>query len=103
MPYNRAGQFGGRKVQQHGVCFRAFNVKSGKLTWVFNTIPLPGEYGYETWAKESYKKLGGANSWAGMVIDQKRGMVFLGTGSPSVDFYGAERPGQIFLPIVSLL
>ena len=73
---------------------RAFNVKSGKLTWVFNTIPLPGEYGYETWAKESYKKLGGANSWAGMVIDQKRGMVFLGTGSPSVDFYGAERPGQ---------
>jgi quinoprotein glucose dehydrogenase len=73
---------------------RAFDVKTGKLTWVFNTIPLPGEYGYETWAKESYKKIGGANSWAGMVVDEKRGMVFLGTGSPSVDFYGAERPGQ---------
>jgi quinoprotein glucose dehydrogenase len=73
---------------------RSFNVKSGKLTWVFNTIPLPGEYGYETWAKDSYKKIGGANSWAGMVVDQKRAMVFLGTGSPSVDFYGADRPGK---------
>ncbi|AWV99302.1 outer membrane protein assembly factor BamB family protein [Arcticibacterium luteifluviistationis] len=73
---------------------RAFDAKSGMLKWVFNTIPLPGEYGYETWAEDSYKKIGGANSWAGMVVDQKRGMVFLGTGSPSVDFYGAERPGQ---------
>ena len=73
---------------------RAFNAKSGELSWVFRTIPLPGEYGYETWAEDSYKKLGGANSWAGMVVDQERGRVFLGTGSPSVDFYGAERPGK---------
>ncbi|QMW00115.1 outer membrane protein assembly factor BamB family protein [Spirosoma foliorum] len=73
---------------------RAFNVRTGKLAWVFHTIPLPGEYGYETWAKDSYKKLGGANCWAGMVIDEKRGMVYAGTGSPSVDFYGGARPGQ---------
>ncbi|CAG5008488.1 Outer membrane protein assembly factor BamB [Dyadobacter sp. CECT 9275] len=73
---------------------RAFDVRSGKLAWVFRTIPLPGEYGYETWAKDSYKKLGGANCWAGMVVDEKRGTVFLGTGSPSSDFYGGARPGQ---------
>lgn len=73
---------------------RAFNVRTGKLAWVFRTIPSPGEYGYETWAKDSYKKLGGANCWAGMVVDDKRGMVFLGTGSPSIDFYGGSRPGQ---------
>ncbi|TLV02938.1 outer membrane protein assembly factor BamB family protein [Dyadobacter luticola] len=72
---------------------RAFNVRTGKVAWVFRTIPLPGEYGYETWSKDSYKKLGGANCWAGMVIDEKRGMVFLGTGSPSVDFYGGSRIG----------
>jgi quinoprotein glucose dehydrogenase len=72
---------------------RAFDVRTGKLVWVFRTIPLPGEYGYETWAKDSYKKLGGANCWAGMVVDDKRGMVFLGTGSPSVDFYGGDRKG----------
>ncbi|AKD54242.1 outer membrane protein assembly factor BamB family protein [Spirosoma radiotolerans] len=73
---------------------RAFNVRSGKLEWVFHTIPLPGEYGYETWAKDSYRKLGGANCWAGLVVDEKRGVVYAGTGSPSVDFYGGARPGQ---------
>ncbi|GAB3775546.1 hypothetical protein GCM10028818_19830 [Spirosoma horti] len=73
---------------------RAFNVRSGKLEWVFHTIPLPGEYGYETWAKDSYRKLGGANCWAGLVVDEERGVVYAGTGSPSVDFYGGARPGQ---------
>ncbi len=72
---------------------RAFDVRTGKVAWVFRTIPLPGEYGYETWSKDSYKKLGGANCWAGMVLDEKRGTVFLGTGSPSVDFYGGARKG----------
>ncbi|GAB4034303.1 pyrroloquinoline quinone-dependent dehydrogenase [Spirosoma gilvum] len=73
---------------------RAFNVRSGKLAWVFRTIPLPGEYGYDTWPKDAYKKIGGANCWAGMVIDEKRGIVYAGTGSPSVDFYGGARAGQ---------
>ncbi len=73
---------------------RAFNVRTGKLAWVFHTIPLPGEFGYETWSEDAYQKIGGANCWAGMVLDEKRGMVFLGTGSPSVDFYGGARIGQ---------
>ena len=73
---------------------RAFDVRTGRLAWVFRTIPLPGEYGYDTWEKDSYQKLGGANCWAGLVVDEKRGMVFLGTGSPSVDFYGGARKGS---------
>ena len=73
---------------------RAFNVRTGKLAWVFRTVPLPGDYGYDTWPKDAYKKIGGANCWAGMVIDEKRGIVYAGTGSPSVDFYGGARTGQ---------
>ncbi|HTE23292.1 outer membrane protein assembly factor BamB family protein [Flavitalea sp.] len=73
---------------------RGFDVKTGKLVWVFHTIPLPGEPGYETWQKDSYKKIGGANCWAGMVLDEKRGAVYFGTGSPSSDFYGGERAGK---------
>jgi quinoprotein glucose dehydrogenase len=73
---------------------QAFNVKTGKLVWVFHTFPLPGEYGYETWSKDAYKKLGGANSWAGMVVDEKRGVLYASTGSASVDFYGGARIGQ---------
>ena len=73
---------------------RAFNAKTGKLIWVFHTIPLPGEAGYETWQTDSYKKFGGANCWAGMVLDEKRGAVYFGTGSPSSDFYGGDRAGE---------
>ena len=73
---------------------QAFNIRTGKVAWVFHTIPLPGEYGYETWSPDSYKKLGGANGWSGITIDEKRGIAFVSTGSPSVDFYGGARKGQ---------
>ena len=73
---------------------QAFDVLTGKLLWVFHTIPLPGEYGYNTWAPDSYKKIGAANDWTGFVVDDKRGIVYASTGSSSVDFYGAARPGQ---------
>lgn len=73
---------------------RGFDVRSGKLLWVFHTIPRPGEFGYDTWPKDAYKKIGGANNWAGMVLDEARATVYLGTGSPSVDFYGGDRAGE---------
>jgi quinoprotein glucose dehydrogenase len=72
---------------------RAYDVVTGKLEWTFHTIPLPGEFGYETWPAEAYKYAGGANSWGGMSVDKDRGLVFLSTGSPSYDFYGADRKG----------
>jgi quinoprotein glucose dehydrogenase len=73
---------------------RAFDTKTGKLRWVFRTIPRPGEFGYGTWSKESYKISGGANAWAGLSVDPKLGMVFAATGSASFDFYGANRIGD---------
>lgn len=73
---------------------RAFDVVTGKLKWVFHTIPQPGEFGYDTWPKDAYKKIGAANTWSGLVVDEKRGMVFFGTGSPSADFYGGDREGS---------
>lgn len=73
---------------------RAFNIRTGKLAWVFHTIPHPGEYGYETWSKDSWREAGGANSWAGMSVDRKNGIVFVPTGSASYDFYGANRKGD---------
>lgn len=73
---------------------RAFDVLTGKLEWVFHTIPQPGETGYDTWPKDSYKHIGGANNWAGMVLDPEDGVVFFGTGSPGSDFYGGNRPGK---------
>ena len=73
---------------------RAFDVRTGKIRWTFHTIPRPGEYGYETWPKDAWTYIGGVNDWAGMSLDQKRGLVFCATGSASFDFYGANRIGN---------
>jgi len=73
---------------------RAYDIRNGKLVWTFHTIPQPGETGYETWPPNAWKYAGGANDWGGMSLDEKRGLVFLATGSPSYDFYGADRKGQ---------
>ncbi|HTE29318.1 MAG TPA: PQQ-binding-like beta-propeller repeat protein, partial [Chryseolinea sp.] len=73
---------------------RAYDVKSGALKWTFHTIPLPGEAGYETWPDKSYEKVGGVNSWAGMSLDTKTGILYAPTGSPAFDFYGGNRTGN---------
>ena len=74
---------------------RAFNIRSGKMEWIFHTIPRPGEFGYNTWEDpDAWKIIGGANNWAGMALDEKRGIVFCPTGSAAPDFYGGYRKGQ---------
>jgi quinoprotein glucose dehydrogenase len=73
---------------------RAYDVRSGALRWIFRTIPQPGEPGHETWPKEAWRYIGGANSWAGMSLDEKRGLVFVPTGSAASDFYGGNRLGD---------
>ncbi len=73
---------------------RAFNARTGAVEWVFNTIPKPGEYGYDTWPKDAYGKIGGANAWAGISLDVERGVVYAPTGSASFDFWGGNRKGS---------
>ncbi len=73
---------------------RAYDVRTGKLRWSFHTIPHPGEFGYDTWPKDAWTYSGGTNNWAGMALDDKRGIVFVPTGSASYDFYGANRVGD---------
>lgn len=73
---------------------RAYDVKTGKQAWIFHTIPQPGEFGYDTWEDTAaYKHIGGANSWSGFSLDEKRGILFAPTGSASFDFYGGMRKG----------
>lgn len=75
---------------------QAFDVRTGELVWKFRTVPFPGEEGYETWPESAYADgvVGGANSWAGMAIDQERGIIFAPTGSAAPDFFGGNRAGQ---------
>ena len=73
---------------------RAYDVLTGKPVWTFHTVPLPGEYGYETWPPDAYKWNGGANTWSNFAIDEKRGIAYFPTGSPTYDYYGGRRQGQ---------
>jgi quinoprotein glucose dehydrogenase len=72
---------------------RAYDVITGKLVWQFHTVPRPGEFGYETWPKDAWKYVGGANNWGHMSIDEERGIAYIPTGSGNYDFYGADRHG----------
>lgn len=74
---------------------RAYDVHTGKLRWIFHTIPQPGEPGFETWDDSlAYKHIGGANAWSGFSLDEEKGIVFVPTGSASFDFYGGKRTGN---------
>jgi quinoprotein glucose dehydrogenase len=72
---------------------RAYDVRSGRMVWIFHTVPHPGEVGYDTWPKDAWKTVGGANAWSGLSLDEKRGIVFIPTASPKYNFYGADRKG----------
>ena len=75
----------------------AFNVITGAVAWVFRTIPDINEAGIETWEVENpreNKLIGAANNWAGMALDEQRGIVYVPTGSAAPDFYGGARKGK---------
>lgn len=73
---------------------RAYSVITGKMEWIFHTIPHPGEYGYDTWPEEAYKYVGATNTWGEISVDVERGIAYFPTGSPTYDFDGADRHGS---------
>jgi glucose dehydrogenase len=73
---------------------RAFDVKSGKLLWTFNTIPRPGEFGNDTWENESWATNGNTGVWSQMTVDEEAGLVYLPVEDPTSDYYGGHRPGN---------
>jgi quinoprotein glucose dehydrogenase len=73
---------------------RAYNIRTGAREWIFHTIPKEGQAGYETWDPTTISQIGGANNWAGMTVDQQRGIVYVPTGSGTYDFWGGYRAGD---------
>jgi quinoprotein glucose dehydrogenase len=73
---------------------RAFDVVTGKLVWVFHTIPRPGEFGYDTWPKDAYTYMGGVDVWGEITVDEKRGVAYMATASAKYELYGGDRHGD---------
>ncbi len=73
---------------------RGFDVRTGKLQWIFHAIPREGEFGNDTWKDGSWKTTGAANVWTMMSADDELGYVYLPFSTPSDDHYGVHRPGD---------
>jgi quinoprotein glucose dehydrogenase len=72
----------------------AYDAKTGKFMWKFHVIPRPGEFGHETWENDAWKWTGDVSSWAPMSADPARGLVYIPTNGPTMDFWGGFRPGD---------
>jgi len=73
---------------------RGFDVRTGRRLWTFNTIPRPGEFGNDTWEKESWAVTGNTGVWNQIAVDEDLGLAYLPVETPSSDFYGGLRPGN---------
>jgi quinoprotein glucose dehydrogenase len=73
---------------------RAFDARTGKQIWRFNTIPYPGEFGNNTWEKGSWEWTGNTGVWTQITVDPEAGLVYLPVESPTIDTYGGNRPGD---------
>ncbi len=73
---------------------RGFDVRTGKRLWIFQTIPLPGEYGRETWLNDSAVYTGNTGVWAQISVDEELGLAYLPVETPTSDYYGGNRPGD---------
>ena len=73
---------------------RGFDVKTGKRLWIFHTIPSPGEFGNDTWLKDSWSYTGNTGAWGQISIDPELGIAYLPVESATGDYFGADRPGN---------
>ena len=73
---------------------RAFDVRTGKMLWRFNTIPRSGEFGNDTWEENSWSYNGNTGVWTQISVDEELGLAYLPIETPTSDFYGGHRPGN---------
>jgi len=76
------------------VYVRGFDVRTGKRLWFFHTIPKKGEFGYDTWEKDSAEYTGNTGVWTQINVDEQLGSPICRSKSPTSDFYGGHRPGN---------
>lgn len=90
---HRSGEVARSKTNVKGYV-RGFDVRTGKRLWIFHTIPLPGEYGFDTWQGDSASYTGNTGVWSQISVDEELGLAYLPVELPTGDSYGGNRPGN---------
>jgi len=85
---------GGAAYASSAAEVHAYNILTGKLVWVFHTVPQKGEFGYDTWPEKDHELMGGVHNWSESTIDDQAGIIYVPTGTARYDFYGGNRPGN---------
>jgi quinoprotein glucose dehydrogenase len=74
---------------------RAYDARTGAKLWEFQTVPQPGQKGFGSWEKDSWKGFSGVNVWGWyLTADEERGILYMPLGSPAGNYYGGDRPGN---------
>jgi len=73
---------------------QAYDIRTGKLKWVFHVVPRVGEFGSDTWPEKDREKFGGVHAWSELTIDPETGIAYIPTGTARYDFFGGNRPGD---------
>jgi quinoprotein glucose dehydrogenase len=89
IPLPGGASYGGPPADVH-----AYDVRTGKLAWIFHSIPHEGEFGYDTWPAGAHTRSGGVHNWSEFTVDEQNGIAFIPFGSPRFDFYGGDRRGD---------
>ena len=92
--HHLAAGAGRRLRRQRPPTCRPTTCVTGKIAWVFHSIPHPGEFGYDTWPEGAYKKAGGVHNWSEFTVDEQNGIAFIPFGTARFDFYGGDRDGN---------
>ncbi len=73
---------------------RGYDARTGKRLWIFHTIPMPGEFGHDTWLNNSAANNGNTGVWTQISIDEELGLAYLPVETPTSDYYGGHRHGN---------
>ena len=73
---------------------RGYDARTGKRLWIFHTLPLANEPGYDSWQDGSADQNGNTGVWSQMSADAELGLVYLPVEMPSADYNGFNRPGD---------
>ena len=90
---HRAGTTPASRTNAKGY-IRGYDARSGKRLWIFHTIPLPGEFGNDSWLEKSWEYTGNTGVWTQMTVDEQLGIAYLPVEIPTGDYYGGHRPGN---------
>ena len=72
-----------------------YDARTGQHKWKFNVIPQSeSEFGFETWENDAWDWTGDVSSWAPLSADLERGIVYIPTNAPTIDYFGGFRPGD---------